>query len=366
MGRHISDHGAADAPGCRRPPSETATALHLRPHVQAHGPPPPFMRPAFAARVDAPPEGRDWLFEAKFDGYRAIVAASGPMVRIHDHSGMDWTGRFPALVRALAALDLPPVLLDGEIVALDAGGVSSLAILRRAVHDDQAALSYYAFDLLAEAGRAWHAHPLIERKARLASLLGEAGKTGPVFYTDHVVGGGAALWATLCEQGFDGVIAKRVAAPHRPGHGHDWLEIRCGHRREFVVVGWSPSTHGPSFTSLLLGAREEGAGEPGGSGELRYAGQVGSGFDAHMQAGLETRLRDLERPGAPVPEDTVPPAIARQAHWVKPELLVMVAFAGFTGDRLVRQGRFLGLRGDSPALPAVPEAAEPVGGTPGS
>ncbi|WP_252181010.1 DNA ligase D [Azospirillum sp. B4] len=320
---------------------------------KAKGPPPAFMEPALATLVDVPPEGPGWLFEAKFDGYRAVVSVSGPDVRIHTRSGLDWTDRFPGVVRALAALNLPPVLLDGEIVALDARGLSSFNTLQRAMRNDQTALSYYVFDLLAEAGRNWADRPLVDRKARLAALLGETGKTGPIFYADHVVAGGTGLWATLCEQGFEGVIAKRLSAPYRSGRGHDWLKIKCGNRQEFVVVGWSPSTHGRAFASLLLGLRED-------DGLLRYAGRVGSGFDGDTQASLQARLRALSRKAPPVAEDGVPPAVARGARWVRPELVAEIAFAGFTADRLVRQGRFMGLRGDKPAQAVVLEKAEPV------
>ncbi|MDG3442671.1 DNA ligase D [Nitrospirillum amazonense] len=348
MGRDIPDDEVLDHPSKERSKGPDT----VRPS-RAQILPPAFMEPALATLVDTPPEGPDWLFEAKFDGYRAVVAASGQEVRIHTRSGLDWTDRFPTIVQALAALDLPPVLLDGEIVALDSRGLSSFNTLQRAMKDDQAALSYYVFDLLAEAGRDWGARPLVARKARLAALLGETGKTGPVFYTDHVMGGGAALLATLCEQGFEGIIAKRASAPYHPGRGHDWLKVKCGNRQEFVIVGWSPSTHGRAFASLLLGLREDGA--------LRYAGRVGSGFDADTQAGLEARLHALGRKSSTVAVDSVPPAIAREARWVKPELVAEIAFAGFTADQLVRQGRFLGLRGDKPAKAVVLEKAEPVG-----
>ncbi|EGY01081.1 DNA ligase D [Nitrospirillum viridazoti Y2] len=348
MGRDIPDDEVLD-----HLPEAPSDAPAKTPPSRAHIPPPAFVEPALATLVDSPPEGPDWLFEAKFDGYRAVVAVSGQEVRIHTRSGLDWTDRFPTIVRALAALDLPPVLLDGEIVALDAKGLSNFSSLQRAMKDDQAALSYYVFDLLAEAGRDWGPRPLVARKARLAALLGEAGKTGPVFYTDHVMGGGAGLLATLCEQGFEGIIAKRANGPYQPGRCHDWLKVKCGNRQEFVIVGWSPSTHGRAFASLLLGLREDGA--------LRYAGRVGSGFDADTQAGLEARLHALARKTPTVAADSVPPAIAREARWVKPELVAEIAFAGFTGDRLVRQGRFMGLRADKPAGTVVLEKAEHVG-----
>ncbi|MDE1149771.1 MAG: DNA ligase D [Azospirillaceae bacterium] len=320
--------------------------------ARAKGPPPAFVEPTLATLVDAPPDGPGWLFEPKFDGYRALVAVSGDRVVIHTRSGLDWTDRFPGLVRALVALDLPPVLLDGEIVSLDAQGHSNFSALQKALKNDQAALSFYVFDLPAETGRDWASRPLVDRKARLAMLLGETGKTGPVFFTEHVMADGAGLWTTLCDQGFEGIIAKRAISPYRPGRGHDWLKIKCGNRQEFVIVGWSPSSHGRAFASLLLGLRE--------GGELRYAGRVGTGFDADTLTGLHARLRDLTRKTPGVAIETVPLAVARDARWVRPDLVAEVAFAGFTGDRLVRQGRYLGLRGDKPAQAVVLEKAEPM------
>ncbi|MPY69378.1 MAG: DNA ligase D [Alphaproteobacteria bacterium] len=300
---------------------------------------PGFVEPALATLVDDVPEGEKWLFEVKFDGYRAVAAAAGDAVRISTRNGLDWTSRFSGIADALHRLDLDGVLLDGEIVAVDPDGRTSFSQLQDVLKGGRGQLSYFVFDLLAERGKSLRTRPLTERKARLAALLKDTGRSGPVFFTDHITGDGAEMLATLCRTGFEGIIAKRADAPYRSGRGRAWLKIKCSRDQEFVIVGWSPSTRDRPFSSLLLAVREKGG--------FRYAGRVGTGFSERDMAAMAERLKGLSRKTPPVTGE-VPRAVARQARWVKPELVAQVAFAEFTSDGLVRQGRFLGLREDKP------------------
>lgn len=313
---------------------------------------PEFVKPALATLVDDVPKGDGWLFEVKFDGYRAVASVSGDEARIHTRSGLDWTGRYPAIAQALRRLDLDGAVLDGEIVAIDQEGRSDFSTLHRVLEGGGASgLSYFVFDLLAEGGRSLTGKPLRQRKARLQKLLGVAGRKGPVFFTDHVEGDGAGMLATLCRSGYEGVIAKRADAPYRSGRGRSWLKVKCGRDQEFVIVGWSPSNAGRPFASLLLATGDDDG--------LRYAGRVGSGFSERDLAAIAGRLRKLDRK-TPAVAGGVPPAVRREAQWVKPELVAQIAFAEFTSDGLVRQGRFLGLRDDKPARSVRRERATPV------
>lgn len=310
---------------------------------------PRFVEPTLATLVDEVPQGDRWLFEVKFDGYRALAAVADEDVRIYTRNGLDWTRRYPAIANSLAALSLPGVLLDGEIVVIDDRGRSDFGALQNALKGEDRGMSYFVFDLLEEEGKSLRTKPLVERKKRLKTLLGDSGRRGPIFYTDHVERHGGRVLSTLCDTGFEGVIAKRTDAPYRSGRGRSWLKIKCGHEQEFVVLGWSPSSRSRPFSSLLLGVHE--------NGELRYAGRVGAGFSAKDLATLSKRFRPTDRMAA---SGDVPRSIARKARWVRPELVVQIEFAGFTRDGLVRQGRFVGLREDKEVAAVVRETPKPI------
>ena len=312
---------------------------------------PKFAAPQLATLTDALPRGDDWLFEMKFDGYRALTAAGGDRVEIYTRNGNDWTDRYPAIARAIAALDLKGALLDGEIVAIDDKGRSDFGALQQALGTGGRGLSYFVFDLLEHAGANLRGRPLDERKAKLREMLSGVSRSGPLFYTDHVMGDGREMYQTLCEKGFEGVIAKRVTGAYRPGRGRGWLKIKCGHEQEFVIVGWSASSADRPFASILL-AQYEGT-------RLRYAGRVGSGFSDQDLAALSKQFKALARKGSPL-DAAVPSAIMNGVHWLKPKLVAQVAFAEFTADGIVRHGRFIGLRQDKPARSVEREVAMPL------
>ncbi|SDR63473.1 bifunctional non-homologous end joining protein LigD [Rhizobiales bacterium GAS113] len=311
--------------------------------------PPPFVGPQLAKLVEEPPQGKGWLFEMKFDGYRLEVAVSGKEVRIHTRSGQDWTERFPTIARAATALDLDGALIDGEVVAADERGVSDFGLLQDAIESAPEKLSYFGFDLLFDRGTDCRALPLIERKRLLRERLAKAGN-GPIRYTGHVEGDGAALLAALCRQGFEGVVAKRADEPYRSGRTQSWLKIKCGHRQEFIIVGYTPSERGRPFASIAMALRERG--------KLRYAGRVGSGFAEKDLGELSKRFAKLARKTPPLSHE-LPRAIARRLRFVEPRLVAEIAFAGFTKDNLIRQGRFIGLREDKPAREIRREVAAP-------
>lgn len=307
----------------------------------AAAPLPGFVAPMLATLTDRPPRGPGWAFEIKLDGYRALAAVSGGRVVIRTRSGLDWTGRFPGIVRALAArADLDGVLLDGEVTAMNADGRSDFSALQAALSAGGEGLHYGVFDLLAEGGESLRHLPWTARKARLRALIGETAG-GTVHVVDHSPGPAAALLDQVCRAGYEGLIAKRTGAPYRSGRGHAWLKVKCGHAGEYVVVGTSPSAAGRPFASLLLAVVERG--------RCRYAGRVGAGFGDRDFAWLAPRLKALSRPTPAVDRDTIPPAIVREARWVAPRIVVQIAHGGLTGEGLIRQGRYLGPREDRPA-----------------
>jgi len=315
---------------------------------------PDFCAPQLATLVDAVPGGNGWLHEIKFDGYRALVAVSGGKVRIFTRNGLDWTEKFGPLVRAIAALDLPPALIDGEIVAFGPDGNPSFSALQGVLKRGHGAqredtpFHFFAFDLLALEGMDLKPLPLIERKERLEALMQGAGP--PVHVADHVIGAGETLYRSMCGAGQEGIISKRVDAPYRAGRGKSWVKVKCTYRQEFVIIGWTKSSaRGRFFRSLLLAQHEDGA--------LVYKGKVGTGFDLDDMERLAGAMAPLETEKPPA---EVPRAEARGARWIKPKLVAEVAFSEFTGDGRVRHGSFLGLRADKKAAAVTPERAEPA------
>jgi bifunctional non-homologous end joining protein LigD len=316
------------------------------------GHPPKFRPVQLATLVDTVPTGNLWMHEIKFDGYRALVAASGDQVLVHTRSGLDWTDKFAPLAAHIGALGLPACLIDGEIIARGQDGnpdFSSLqAVLRRGKggQTDKDALEFHAFDLIEVSGEDLADLPNIERKERLEALLSEA--QAPIFVADHIIGAGEKLFQAMCGAGQEGVIAKRVDAPYRGTRSRNWVKVKCTRRQEFVIVGWTKSiARGRDFSSLLL-AQYVGK-------SLVYRGKVGTGFDAASQADLAARLDKISRKSPPL---AVGGADARGVNWVTPKLVIEVAFAELTQEGRVRHGSFVGMRADKEASAVTGERAQ--------
>jgi bifunctional non-homologous end joining protein LigD len=302
------------------------------------GVPPPFRKPQLATLVDGVPTGNGWLHEIKYDGYRCLLSVAGDKAKIYTRTGLDWTDRFPGITAAAREMDLPPALIDGEIVALDADGNPDFSTLQKILKGDRTGdLHLFAFDLIEMDGDDLTNLPNIERKGRLAALLGEGGNF--IHVADHVAGGGETLFRAMCEAGQEGIISKRADTPYRGARTHNWLKVKCTRREEFIIVGWLASTsRNRALRSLLLGQYRDGT--------LAYAGKVGTGFDADSVAMLMPKLSRLARKTAPV---EVPAAQRRGVHWVRPELVAEVAYAEYTSDQVLRHASFLGLREDKAA-----------------
>jgi bifunctional non-homologous end joining protein LigD len=275
-------------------------------------------------------------------------------VRVYTRSGLDWTDKFAPLARHIAALDLPPCLIDGEIVAYGKDGnpdFSALqAVLKRGhgAQDDGTDLHFFAFDLIELRGKSLTKLGNLERKERLEALLRDAAP--PIAVADHVIGAGEQLYAAMCGAGQEGIISKRADAAYTGRRSRNWVKVKCTRRQEFIIVGWNPSSaKGRPFASLLLAQREKG--------ELVYKGNVGTGFDSDTMADLAKKFARLERKTAPLDIDV---ATARKAHWLRPDLVAEIAFAEFTASGSVRHASFLGLRSDKEAKDVTPEKKQPA------
>jgi bifunctional non-homologous end joining protein LigD len=307
-----------------------------------------FRPPQLATLVDLVPTGNAWLHEVKYDGYRTLIAVSGGKAKVFTRSGLDWSEKFPEIADAAAALDVKNALIDGEICALDDKGRPDFSTLRTAIKDSgSTGLMCFAFDLLELDGEDLTGLPNVDRKARLRAIIPDS---GTLQYVEHIVGAGEKLFEAMCAGGYEGIISKRADAAYVSKRTSAWLKIKCTRRQEFVILGWTASGAGTrGFKSLLLGLREGGV--------LRYAGKVGTGFDADLLADLRARMDKLAADKASA---GVPRSAARGVHWVKPELVAEIAYAEFTADDVVRHASFIGLREDKAARKVVKEDAKPA------
>ncbi|MFC5396657.1 DNA ligase D [Bosea vestrisii] len=308
---------------------------------------PRFVEPCLAILQDKPPAGDTWLHEVKFDGYRLQVRISAGKVRLLTRTGLDWTERFGARIAdALAALPCHTALIDGEVVALGEGGISSFSALQAALSEGKTKnLVFYAFDLLHLDGEDLQREPLLARKERLEELLKAAEADSPLRYSEHFIEPGQTMLRHACRMGLEGVISKRAEAPYRSGRGRDWIKSKCTQRQEFVIAGYVPSKASRNqLGSLVLGYHE--------GDELKPAGRVGTGFTRSSAAALKKKLDAIAAKASPFPGDA---GRERGIVWVKPELVAEIAFGSWTASKTLRHASFLGLREDKPANEVVEE-----------
>ncbi len=313
---------------------------------------PAVVDPEVVTLVDRPPPGKEWLHEHKLDGYRVFCRIDRGRVQLLTRRGKDWTDRFRAVASAAVGLPVVRAFLDGEVVVLGEGGVSSFEALQNATRGENSRnLIYVAFDLLHLNGYDLRGVPLVDRKAALAAILSSPGRT--IRYLDHAEGNGEAFFRRACEYGLEGIVSKQKDGLYRSGRGGEWLKAKCVSRQEFVIGGFTdPQRPRPGIGTLLLGAYDK-------SGRLAYAGRVGTGFSQKVLRELRDRLRTFESANSPfAPGPPGPPA--RGVQWVKPRLVAEVAFRSWTRDGLLRQASFEGLREDKSPGEVVREEAASI------
>src|SRR5262245_11177599 len=236
---------------------------------------PTFVQPQLATLVDAVPQGKDWLHEIKFDGYRVLCRIKNRQATFLTREGNDWTDRFSFLKDATAALPVREALLDGEIVALRDDGTSDFQLLQNSLKGDrQATLVYFIFDLIHFDGHNLMSTPLLARKEALAKILKSEttrDQGALVRYSEHWFDGDQ-LFEEACRRSLEGIISKRSDHPYRSGRSRDWLKVKCLMSQEFVICGYTdPAGSRSGLGALLLGVYDD-------DGELHYAGRVGTGF----------------------------------------------------------------------------------------
>ena len=294
--------------------------------------PPRFVPCMLCETVKTAPEGNDWQFEMKYDGYRLQLALGEASAVLRTRNGLDWTDRFPDVANAARSMKLADSILDGEAVILNAAGISDYPALVAALGRGGAGIGFVVFDVLRDRGKDLRSLSLAQRRRALEKLFAKYGpKTDVIRLAPALTGDGKLLLERIVAAGGEGLIAKRTTSTYQSRRSSSWLKIKGVQRIEATVIGWMPSPAGRKFASLLLAVPTQDG--------LRYAGRVGSGFGGQTESDAFDRLERIERKTPP--RDIQGLELPSGVHWVAPRLVAEIGFGGFTGEGRLRAARFV-------------------------
>jgi bifunctional non-homologous end joining protein LigD len=299
-------------------------------------PMPHHVRPMLATLVKEPFDDPDWIFEVKWDGYRAVAEIRDDDVSLYSRNLISLDNKFFPIVASLRKLRFDAVL-DGEIVVVDDQGRSDFQMLQHYQDAGSGYLLYYVFDLLYFRGHDLTDLPLVRRKSLLKKILPSASRTR---FSDHIWGNGILFYNAAKEKGLEGIIAKHSRSVYQAGRrSRQWLKVKTRLTQEAVIAGFTEAGGARKyFGALVLGLYE--------GNELRYIGRVGSGFTGDDLKDIRKKLEPLVQKECPF---TLKPEATAPVTWVKPALACEVALSGWTEDAIMRQPVFLRLREDKAA-----------------
>lgn len=299
------------------------------------------LQPMLATLTDAPFDDPGWVFEMKWDGFRLVATIDKRSVTLYSRNGLIVSDNYKPIAKALEKIRHDCVI-DGELVAFDAHGISRFQLLQNALRTTTN-LHYCVFDLMALDGKDLRSLPLVERKERLQAILP---KHPLLIYSEHWPERGNKLFKEAEKRGLEGIMAKRAASKYLSGaRTKDWLKIKTGKRQEAVIAGFTaPRRSRPYFGALVLALRDGKA--------WRYIGHVGTGFSHATLEELHGRLSKLRTSSTPFAGRVKDEAVTT---WVKPRLVAEVKFTEWTSAGEMRHPVFLGLREDKRAEDVVLE-----------
>lgn len=294
------------------------------------------VQPMLATLVKEPFNESGWVYEEKYDGYRILAYKEGRRVTLLSRNAKDRTEHFASIARAVEELRTQTLLLDGEVVAFDRGGVSRFQLLQNVAGK----LHYAVFDCLYIDGRDLRNEPLRSRRAALEKVLGKCDdKQATIFCSARLAANGLQAYAIAKKRGFEGVLAKDESSHYAEGRSAKWLKFKVKQEDEFVIAGYTaPAGARQHFGALLLAAHSSDQ-------QLHYVGKVGTGFSNETLAQLHRKFQPLIRANPAV----VDPPRERDVTWLAPRLVAQIAYGEWTDDLKLRQPVFLGLRDDKPA-----------------
>jgi len=314
------------------------------------------LEPMLAMSMEQPFSDREWLYEIKWDGVRAVAFLRDGALMLRARSGRDITKQYPEVAPLAAQLHTRRAIVDGEVVVLDSRGRGDFEALQERMHNSsptpalmaKAPVIFYVFDLLYADGWDLRGAPLSERKALLRRLLDP---TPALRFCDHQEEHGKELFELAREQGLEGIVAKRADSPYVSGRSWHWVKLKARLELDAVVCGWTaPRASRQHFGALLLGQYGDGA--------LKFIGHVGTGFDARTLKSIRAQLDKTAVKKCPF--QTVPET-NEESFWVKPQLVARVTYAGWTNEGRPRHPSFTGLRDDISPEDCVLEAPPAAG-----